>query len=407
MNNVIEKRNESCHLEGRICPSAFHNFQISPPGYSTMQQLSGSSPVGLKSHRRRIELPRVVLVGSGALEDINDVCLRLFPKGRALIICDEITLKVGAESIFERLDDAGYSPEYHIIKDANKEEVDSVLASCSSGNGNTGRENAKDDVSFITGVGGGRPVDVAKCSAFRAGKYFISVPTAASHDGIASAAASITVEGKKTSISTAPPLAVVADTSIISDSPYRLLASGSADIISNHTAVEDWRRARDRTGEYYSVYAAELSLMTARMLEERAAEIPDRADRSVRMVVNALVSSGVAMSIAGSSRPASGAEHLFSHALDRIAKLPALHGEQCGLGSIITAHLQGGDWEGIRDSLSTIKAPITASAAGLSREEIIQALVMAPTIRPERYTVLEGGIDIAQAEEVAEATGVI
>jgi len=362
---------------------------------------------GGKGYRKRTELPRTVLVGSNVLEDIHEVCLDLFPRGRALIICDEITREIAAETVFEKLEAAGYDPECHVIDHASMEEVDSVLEKYGHGGGKTGGAAGDGETKFFIGVGGGRPVDVAKYSSFRAGKYFISVPTAASHDGIASAAASLTVGGHKKSISAAPPMAVVADTGIIRGSPYRLLASGCADIISNHTAVEDWRLARDLKGEYYSVYAAELSLMTARILEDRAGDIRGMSDRTVRTVINALISSGVAMSIAGSSRPASGAEHLFSHALDRVAKRPALHGEQCGLGSIMTSYLQGGDWEKIRESLSTIGAPVNASEAGLSGEEIVEALVMAASIRPGRYTVLGDGIDAEKAEELAGTTGVL
>jgi len=380
-----------------------------------MQNLPDGNSTTVKGYRKETEFPRILLVGSGVLDDIHEVSRRLFPKGRVMIICDEITLGIAAETVSERLEDAGYEPEFHLIRRASVEEVDSVLERCGISPGRepiSGKpvgpgKPGKKDVEFFIGVGGGRPVDVAKCSAHRAGKYFISIPTAASHDGIASAAASLTAEGQKTSIAAAPPLAVVADTTVIRGSPYRLMASGCADIISNHTAVEDWRLARDLKGEYYSVYAAELSLMTARILEEQAAELPGQSDKSVRTVINALVSSGVAMSIAGSSRPASGAEHLFSHALDRIAEQPALHGEQCGLGSIMTAHLQGGDWEGIRESLSSIGAPITAGEAGLARDEIIRALVMGAGIRPDRHTVLGDGIDASRAEEVAEATGVV
>ena len=56
-----------------------------------------------------------------------------------------------------------------------------------------------------------------------------------------------------------------------------------------------------------------------------------------------MISSGMAISIAGNSRPASGSEHKFSHALDMIAPKPALHGEQCGVGTIMMMYLHGGD----------------------------------------------------------------
>ena len=94
------------------------------------------------------------------------------------------------------------------------------------------------------------------------------------------------------------------------------------------------------------------------------------------------------MAIAGTSRPASGAEHLFSHALDKLEASNAMHGEQCGVGTIMMEYLHGGDWKKIRDALSMLGAPVTAKELGLKDEEVIKALEIAHSIRPERYTVL-------------------
>ncbi|MEM1874723.1 MAG: iron-containing alcohol dehydrogenase, partial [Candidatus Hadarchaeales archaeon] len=130
-------------------------------------------------------------------------------------------------------------------------------------------------------------------------------------------------------------------------------------------------------------------------------------EESVRKVVKSLISSGVAMAIAGSSRPASGSEHLFSHALDMVAPKPALHGEQCGVGAIMMSYLQGGDWEIIRNALKTIGAPTTAKELGIPPKYIVKALTIAHKIRPERYTVLGGGLGRKEAERLAKITGVI
>ena len=90
-------------------------------------------------------------------------------------------------------------------------------------------------------MGGGRPIDIAKQAGFNKNIPFISIPTAASHDGFGSARASIRRDGRKTSMQAIPPIAVVADTEIISKAPKRLLGAGVGDIISNQTAVLDWK----------------------------------------------------------------------------------------------------------------------------------------------------------------------
>ncbi|MCX8171645.1 MAG: iron-containing alcohol dehydrogenase, partial [Candidatus Bathyarchaeota archaeon] len=115
-----------------------------------------------------------------------------------------------------------------------------------------------------------------------------------------------------------------------------------------------------------------------------------------------------AMGIAGSSKPCSGSEHLFSHALDLIAPKPALHGEQCGVGTIMMALLHGLDWDLIRRTLQRVGAPINAEEMGIEPKYIVEALVMAPRIRPERYTILsEKKLDHENARALARETGVI
>ncbi len=109
-----------------------------------------------------------------------------------------------------------------------------------------------------------------------------------------------------------------------------------------------------------------------------------------------------------SARPCSGSAHLFSHALDLIVDRPALHGEQCGVGCIMMAKLHGFDWEKIKDRLQIIGAPTTAVGLGIRKEKVIEALVMANGIRPDRYNILsEVSLDQASAEALAVETGVI
>src|SRR3989454_928348 len=266
----------------------------------------------------------------------------------------------------------------------------------------------KGNIDFALGGGGGRSIDVAKCASFNAGVPFVRVPTAASHDGVVSSRASIQKDGEEVSLAAPAPIAVIMDTGIIAESPFRLLASGCGDIISNLTAVKDWALGRNLRNEYYSSYATALSELAARLLIENAHTIKPRLEESAWFVAKALVSSGVAMSIAGSSRPASGSEHKFSHALDKLAKKPALHGEQWGVGTIMMMYLHGGNWEEVRNALLAIGAPTTARALGLTDDEVLEALIHAHEIHPERYTILgDAGLTHDAAERLAHITKVV
>lgn len=344
-----------------------------------------------------MELPRSVVVGHDAILQVGDVCFQLKLGKKALVVADETTIKVAGEAVIGQLDGVGIKASEHIVKNATLEEVKDAEGTLK-----------RDGFDFALGVGGGVPIDVAKVSSFNASLSFVSVPTAASHDGVVSSRASIEDSGERVSLRARTPIAVVMDTRIIAESPFRLLAAGCGDIVANLTAVKDWALARNLRNEYYSSYAAALSELAARMLVESAASIKPRLEESAWFVSKALVSSGVAMSIAGSSRPASGSEHKFSHALDRIARKPGLHGEQCGVGTIMMMYLHGGDWEGVRNALLTIGAPTTARALGVSDEEIIEALVHAHEVNRERYTILgDTGLTYDAAERLARITKVI
>jgi glycerol-1-phosphate dehydrogenase [NAD(P)+] len=349
-----------------------------------------------KNSAKWMQLPRDVLVGHGVLEEVGYVCRDLKLKGNALIVTGNTTRDIAAKRVSTLLESTGSNAETILTRNATVEEVERVM------------EKALEvEASFLLGVGSGRSIDLAKLASTRLELPFISVPTAASHDGIASSRASIMDNGRSTSAQAQAPISVIADTKIISAAPFRFLAAGCGDIVSNYTAVLDWELANRLRNEYLGEYAAALSRMAARVIIEYADSIKPDHETSARLVVKALVSNGVAMSIAGSSRPASGSEHMFSHALDRIAPKPALHGEQCGVGTIMMMYLHGGNWQEIRDALKKIGAPVTAEELGIDDKYIVEALLRAHSIRSERYTILGSGLTPSAAEKVARITKVI
>ena len=335
---------------------------------------------------RWMQLPRDVVIGHDVLRQIPAVCRDLQLGTSALIISGKSTMDLAGERVQKFLAD-GYSVTLFLAETISP----SVIRE---------GEAAAGDVDFVIGVGGGRVIDTAKIVSYNTDRQFISVPTAASHDGIASARASLpTMEGHA-SLEAQPPIAIVADTGIIAAAPHRLLAAGCADIISNYTAILDWELAHRVKGEPMSEYAMALSKMTAEILVKNAHVIKPHNEESARFVTKALVSSGVSMSIAGSSRPGSGGEHKFSHALDRLAPGKALHGESCGIGTIISMYLHGGDWRSIRASLKMIGAPTTPADVGIEDSVAVEALLMAKTIRPERFTILDMGLTRESAQKV-------
>ncbi|MEM0330737.1 MAG: iron-containing alcohol dehydrogenase, partial [Archaeoglobaceae archaeon] len=185
-------------------------------------------------------------------------------------------------------------------------------------------------------------------------------------------------------ISTKPPIAVIADTELIKSCPKRLIHSGFGDLISNITAVKDWRLARDLTGESYNEVAVAIASMPAHLMVKKAKELGFRLEDDIETLLRGLIMSGVAIAIAGSSRPASGAEHKFSHALDYLGFGSGTHGEY-----FYEKAYNDGDWGLIRESLKAVGAPTKAEEIGLSKEQVLEALSYAKKIRRKRFTIIE------------------
>jgi glycerol-1-phosphate dehydrogenase [NAD(P)+] len=346
-----------------------------------------------------MQLPREVIIGKGVINKVTDVCrdIKLGLSSTVLILTGPKTYNIAAKKVIEDLEDQGNNVNYYIIEKSKMSYVNKAVTVADE----TGSE-------IILGVGGGKVIDVAKMVTSFRKIPLVSIPTAASHDGISSSRVSLKDLEKPISLSVQAPLAIIADTEIISNSPYRLTASGCGDISAKHTAVNDWKLAYRLKGEYYGEYAASLAMMSANLVLENACKISRKTEEGHRIVLEALISCGVAMSIAGSSRPCSGSEHLFSHALDMIVPKPALHGEQCGVGTIMMTYLQKRDWKSIREKLKIIGAPTTAKELRINSDHIINALTKAHTIRDDRYTILgTNGLTVKEAEHIARDTGVI
>jgi glycerol-1-phosphate dehydrogenase [NAD(P)+] len=356
--------------------------------------------VGLDSpfgKARSMVFPRSVLAGHGVLAELGKSCRTFDFAGRGAVVTGPTTERLAGRRAAEILADAGFDVATIIAHEATVEEVDRVQ-----------READEAQARFLVGVGGGSKIDITKTVAARRKVPFVSVPTSAAHDGISSPRASLRGSETATSVDAVVPIGIIADTSVIVQAPFRLLASGCADVISNVTAVLDWKLAQRLRNEEFSTTAATLSEYAANEISEHAALIKPNLEESVWIAIRPMIVAGIAMSVAGSSRPCSGSEHLFSHALDRLAAQPSLHGEQCGVGAIMMMYLHGADWRRLRTALHTIGAPTSAHELGVTPSEVVEALVLAHRIRPDRYTILgDNGLTREAAERLATVTGVI
>lgn len=342
-----------------------------------------------------ITLPLKVIVGHGVIDKV----VELLPSsvGKVGLITGELTYELAGKRVDEAL---RASRDVYVWRAPN------AMVSTAEVIAEKARERRVD---AVIGVGGGKVIDVAKYVAKETGSIMVSIPTTPSHDGIASPFASLKGTGKPTSIYTKTPYAVIADIEVIAKAPRRLVLAGFGDLVGKLVAVKDWALAHRLRGEYYGEYAAQLALMSAKHVLKFHEIIASGSLEGIRVLVEALVSAGVAMCIAGSSRPASGSEHLFSHALDIVAPGKALHGEQVALGTVMMLYLHGdSSWRRVRRVLRKVGLPTNAYELGVEPEKIVEALTLAHSIRPDRYTILgEKGLTREAAYKLARETGVI
>jgi glycerol-1-phosphate dehydrogenase [NAD(P)+] len=236
----------------------------------------------------------------------------------------------------------------------------------------------------IVGFGGGQALDTAKYVAFLSNRPYYAMPTALSNDGFASPGVSLLLSGRKRSLGSVMPFAVVVDTEVCRDAPDSLWWSGVGDLVAKATAIFDWKLAFHTVGTPVNDFAALLSDATVHQFMAA----PERTLDGTRLLATALMLNGVAMEICGSSRPASGSEHLISHALDLVSSRPRLHGLQVGLATYIVSRLQGRSTERIASVLDATGFWKGIHEDPFSRAEWLEAVRLAPTMKQDYYTIL-------------------
>lgn len=248
----------------------------------------------------------------------------------------------------------------------------------------------------IIGVGGGKALDVAKYISFLGRLPYYAIPTSLSNDGFCSPQSSLTIRGRRRSLPAAIPYGVVIDTTVCLEAPRQLTLSGIGDLVAKFTAVHDWKLAFHATGETVNDFAALLSDGSIRAFLSH----PQFDLEGMRLLATALLLNGIAMEMCGTSRPASGSEHLISHALDTISGRPRLHGLQVGVAAYIVSLLQGANTDRI-DSLFRATGFWDEIAANpFSRTEWLRAIRAAPSVKENYYTVLSSRNVLPEVERI-------
>ncbi|WP_026765381.1 iron-containing alcohol dehydrogenase family protein [Selenomonas ruminantium] len=243
------------------------------------------------------------------------------------------------------------------------------------------------DIACIVAMGGGKILDVAKYAAFISKRPFLSIPTTMAHDGIVSPIAVLKrQDGKPKSLGCTMPSMMVMDTGLIADCPLHLIQAGIGDTISNYMALKDWDFAVERGKDEMNGYAYMMSRTSLDALMKT--QFDSICPEFLEVLANSLILSGIAMDYAGSSRPVSGSEHLFSHALDYYCDKQNLHGFNVALGTVAVLKIIGEDPSWVISYLKKFDVDINPVNMGIDEDTFIYCMQHATEMRKNRYTYL-------------------
>lgn len=329
----------------------------------------------------RFRLPYHLIVEEGIFNDIPGCMKDVFPKLKSskTILVTEENLKGIFQDVLAEIQSDFRKSELYLV---NKVDYDTAVQ--------LAKYITMKDIKLVIGFGGGTVLDLAKFAAFVSKTRLISLPTTLSNDSLASPVAVLGTEGKaRKSFRCTIPDAIIIDVDVVKNAPDRQLLAGIGDTISKYTALYDWRLAAKKTGEPIDDFARMISHMACdSMLYGKSEEI--KSPVFIRRLTDALVMGGLAMEIAGCSRPSSGSEHLFCHALEEnhSDKVIVPHGIATAMGTYPACIFQGRDCSLLEKVIKQYAIPVKPSTNGITEDIFVMAWQGASKSRPDRYTVL-------------------
>jgi len=279
---------------------------------------------------------RALEIGEGILDRTPHVFRGQFGKRTAVIVTDAKTLAIAGQAVSSAFLTAGCP-----VRDPFVFQAPDLYAEHSFVEGLEASLKTHDAIPVA--VGAGTINDLTKLATHRAGRPYLCVATAASMDGYTAFGASITHQGSKQTFLCPAPTVVVADLKVICAAPSQMNAWGYADLMAKVTAGADWIVADALGAEPIDPQAWGIVQGRLREMVADAAGVRTGSPAAIRRLVEGLMLSGFAMQSAKSSRPASGAEHQFSHLWDMQHHThngwPPSHGFKVGIGTVAVAAL--------------------------------------------------------------------
>jgi glycerol-1-phosphate dehydrogenase [NAD(P)+] len=288
-----------------------------------------------KTHR--IE-PEWVIYEKGALARLPEVLSEYTTGRRAVVLMDIRTGEVAGKEAATLLRDADWEVSEIVVPDP----AEGASPICDDHTHDwLLRQVVTADV--VVPIGSGVLNDLGKWIAFDLGVPYVCFGTAASMNGYASANVATTIRGVKSLLWARPPRAVLSDPAILRDAPYQLTTAGLGDILAKSVSSADWRMNHFLFGDYFCERSVSLIADIEPLYLDYPEDLQARKSEAMEALFHGLLLTGIAMTMAETSSPASGGEHLVSHTLDMMSSLDGvphdLHGRQVGLGTVLASEM--------------------------------------------------------------------
>ena len=329
----------------------------------------------------QFRLPYHLIVDEGIFGRIPAVMEDAIPdieKKKTIIVTEE-NLKGIFGSIIDGIEKSFPESEMYLIQSAS---YDNAVA--------LAKYITMNDIKVVIGFGGGTVLDLAKFAAFVSKARLISLPTTLSNDSLASPVAVLGTEGKaRKTFKCTIPHAILVDASVIMSAPERQLLAGIGDTVSKYTALNDWKIAHVAGQDHVDDFAYMISKMAFNSIAYNDMKELKSVD-FIKRLTQALVMGGLAMEIAGTSRPSSGSEHLFCHALEEnyADKVNVPHGIAVAMGSYGACKFQKRNIAKITRIIKEYNLPVVPSDWNITEDIFVGAWQGAAASRPDRYTIL-------------------
>ncbi|MBN7576801.1 MULTISPECIES: sn-glycerol-1-phosphate dehydrogenase [Clostridium] len=345
--------------------------------------------------KHRIDIKHIY-VGENAYNRILDVAKEILPK-EILLVSDNNTYKALGKCVENELTESGYKINNIILVSdgdliPDEKAIGRVLV------------EVNNETELIVAVGSGSINDICRIISAKTHIPYVIMGTAPSMDGYASTVSPLIIDGAKVTYPGTNPYAIIADSNIMKDAPFEMICAGFGDILGKYTALSDWRLSNTIHDEYFCDTTEKLVRNAMYKCFENIEGAVKREVKAIEYISEALILSGIAMTLSGNSRPASGAEHHLSHywEIDKLSRKleHPLHGNSVGVGTVISAWLykkfnieerfgiETPVPEIIINLLNSIGAKSNPKTLGIEKELFHRSVIHALEIRP-RYTILQ------------------